>query len=205
MARERRVDVLTCAGDLYEQERFVPDTANFLVSAFAGLQSIPVLLAPGNHDWLDPASIYATAKWSPNVFVFHEDRLSAFELRARADAFGEPLTALRPTPTTFFRIFTRIRPASTLAFSTHQKARGFVSKAKVNNRTRPSQQTRSPAPDSRMHCSAITTHQSTAATILTPGTQNRSRSGRQANGALCSWKLTMTAQLHASGFGSHKQ
>ena len=82
MARERRVDVLTCAGDLYEQERFVPDTANFLVSTFAGLQSIPVLLAPGNHDWLGPASIYATAKWSPNVFVFHEDRLSAFELRA---------------------------------------------------------------------------------------------------------------------------
>ncbi len=88
VARERRVDVLTCAGDLYEQERFVPDTANFLVSAFAGLQSIPVLLAPGNHDWLAPASIYATAKWSPNVFVFHEDRLSAFELRPGLSIWG---------------------------------------------------------------------------------------------------------------------
>jgi len=81
VARERRVDLLTCAGDLYEQERFVPDTASFLVSTLAGLQPIPVLLSPGNHDWLGPASIYATAKWSPNVFVFHEDRLSRYELQ----------------------------------------------------------------------------------------------------------------------------
>jgi DNA repair exonuclease SbcCD nuclease subunit len=80
-ARERRVDLLTCAGDLYEQERFVPDTASFLVSTFAGLQSIPVLIAPGNHDWLSPASIYTTAKWSANVSIFRHDRLSAFEIQ----------------------------------------------------------------------------------------------------------------------------
>lgn len=81
VAIEQRVDLVTCAGDLYEQERFVPDTANFLASSFAGLQPIPVLLAPGNHDWLGPASIYATTKWSRNVSIFAEDRLSAFELQ----------------------------------------------------------------------------------------------------------------------------
>ena len=88
VARERRVDLLTCAGDLYEQERFVPDTANFLVSTFAGLQSIPVLLAPGNHDWFSPESIYKTAKWSPNVHVFREDRLSKFELQPGLTIWG---------------------------------------------------------------------------------------------------------------------
>jgi DNA repair exonuclease SbcCD nuclease subunit len=81
VARERRVDLLTCGGDLYEQERFAPDTANFLVATFASLHSIPVLLAPGNHDWLAPSSIYATANWSQNVHIFREDRLSAFELQ----------------------------------------------------------------------------------------------------------------------------
>jgi DNA repair exonuclease SbcCD nuclease subunit len=81
VARERRVDALTCAGDLYEQERFIPDTTSFLVSTFAGLQPIPVLLAPGNHDWFAPESIYTTAKWSSNVHVFSENRLKGFELQ----------------------------------------------------------------------------------------------------------------------------
>ena len=88
VARERRVDLLTCAGDLYEQERFVPDTASFLVSTLAGLQSTPVLIAPGNHDWFSPASIYVTAKWSANVFIFNQDRLSAFEIQPGLTIWG---------------------------------------------------------------------------------------------------------------------
>lgn len=80
LARESHVDALTCAGDLYEQERFTSDTAQFLVTTFAGLHPLPVLIAPGNHDWLGPSSIYATAPWSENVHVFRSDRLEPFAL-----------------------------------------------------------------------------------------------------------------------------
>lgn len=45
---EQRVDALTCGGDLYEQERFTPDTAEFLSSTFAELAPLRVFLAPGN-------------------------------------------------------------------------------------------------------------------------------------------------------------
>jgi DNA repair protein SbcD/Mre11 len=80
VARQSQVDLLTCAGDLYEHERFTPDTANFLASTFASLEPILVLLAPGNHDWLGPSSIYVTTQWSANVHIFRDDRPTAFEL-----------------------------------------------------------------------------------------------------------------------------
>ena len=40
-------DALLCGGDLYEQEYFSPDTAEFLRHTFAELDPIPVYIAPG--------------------------------------------------------------------------------------------------------------------------------------------------------------
>lgn len=79
MAGELEVDALCFAGDLYEHERVRPDTGELLRTAFGSLEC-PVLLAPGNHDWYGPASLYRQVQWSPNVKVFHEDRLQPFEL-----------------------------------------------------------------------------------------------------------------------------
>jgi DNA repair exonuclease SbcCD nuclease subunit len=75
LADEQRVDALTCGGDLYEQERFTPDTAEFLRSTFAELDPLPVFLAPGNHDWFGPSSLYRQVNWTPNVHVFGEAQL----------------------------------------------------------------------------------------------------------------------------------
>ena len=72
LARQHEVDALLCAGDLYEQELYSPDTSAFIRKTFADLHPTPVLLAPGNHDWLGPYSIYRTADWSPNVRIFGE-------------------------------------------------------------------------------------------------------------------------------------
>jgi exonuclease SbcD len=79
LADELRVDALCCAGDLYEHGRSGADTGAFLRSAFGEL-ACPVLLAPGNHDWLGPASLYEAVKWSSQVTVFREDRLAPFAL-----------------------------------------------------------------------------------------------------------------------------
>jgi len=79
LADERHVDALLCGGDLYEQDRFSPDTTSFLVDAFAEVD-VPVYLAPGNHDWYGPASLYRLADWSPNVHVFTQDHLAPVTL-----------------------------------------------------------------------------------------------------------------------------
>jgi DNA repair protein SbcD/Mre11 len=80
LAATERVDALCCAGDLYEQERFSPDTAQFLRDRFAQLHPLPVYLAPGNHDWLGPASLYRQVSWSGNVHVFASPRLEPVAL-----------------------------------------------------------------------------------------------------------------------------
>src|SRR4051812_29975340 len=66
LAREVKADALLCGGDLFEQERFTPDTCEFLRTAFGDINPMPVLLVPGNHDWLSRQSLYSLVDWSPN-------------------------------------------------------------------------------------------------------------------------------------------
>ena len=80
LVKETRADALFCGGDLYENDRVSPDTAEFLRTTFAGLHPVPVFLAPGNHDWYGPQSLYALVEWSPNVHVFTEPTLQPVEL-----------------------------------------------------------------------------------------------------------------------------
>lgn len=75
LALERRADALFCGGDLYEHEFVTPDTAEFLRSAFARAAPMRVFLAPGNHDWYGPGSLYSSVSWSANVHVFGEPTL----------------------------------------------------------------------------------------------------------------------------------
>jgi DNA repair protein SbcD/Mre11 len=88
LAVELQVDGLCCGGDLYEQERFTPDTAEFLCSTLAGLSPLPVFLAPGNHDWFGPHSLYKQVSWPANVYVFNEDRLTPVQLADGVTLWG---------------------------------------------------------------------------------------------------------------------
>ena len=75
LAVDQRVDVICCGGDLFEHDRVSPDTAQFLRALFEGAQPIPIFIAPGNHDWLGPESLYRRIRWSSNVHVFEQRRL----------------------------------------------------------------------------------------------------------------------------------
>ncbi len=88
LARREQADALLCAGDLYESERVSADTADFLRATFAALHPMRVVLAPGNHDWFGPASVYARAAWTPNVHVFRAPRLEPLALRDGITLWG---------------------------------------------------------------------------------------------------------------------
>jgi DNA repair exonuclease SbcCD nuclease subunit len=87
-AAEAGVDAFCVAGDLYEDDRYAPDTPEFLRGLFADLSPTPVLLAPGNHDFAGPASLYRTVEWTPNVHVFCEPELSAYQLADGVTVWG---------------------------------------------------------------------------------------------------------------------
>jgi DNA repair protein SbcD/Mre11 len=87
LAATLQVDAIACGGDLYEHERFSPDTGEFLRTTFASAER-PVLLAPGNHDWLTRASLYTQTAWTGNVTVFQQDRFTPHELAAGFTVWG---------------------------------------------------------------------------------------------------------------------
>jgi DNA repair exonuclease SbcCD nuclease subunit len=80
LAIRERVDAVLCGGDLYEHDRCAPDTGEFLREMFGRLVPIRVFLAPGNHDWYGPSSLYQQVPWTPNVHVFTDDRLTPVAL-----------------------------------------------------------------------------------------------------------------------------
>ena len=88
IVREVEADALFCAGDLYEHDRVTRDTAEFLRATFRSLDPVPVYIAPGNHDWYGPESVYARNAWSPNVHVFREPRLVPVSLRGGLTLWG---------------------------------------------------------------------------------------------------------------------
>lgn len=97
-ARDQQVDALTCAGDLYEQDRFTPDTAEFLRTTFADLDPIRVFISPGNHDWYGPSSLYRQVEWSPNVHIFDRPELAPFPLVDGLTLWGAAHCAPANTP-----------------------------------------------------------------------------------------------------------
>lgn len=79
LAEEIDADALLIAGDLYEQERFTPDTQAFLRNTL-GSASTAVYIAPGNHDWYGRSSLYAQVDWPAHVHIFTESSLEPVEL-----------------------------------------------------------------------------------------------------------------------------
>ncbi|MGH7705060.1 MAG: metallophosphoesterase family protein [Candidatus Dormibacteria bacterium] len=79
LAGELKVDALTIGGDLYEDRRSRQDAARFLAEQLGELP-FPVLIAPGNHDFWHPGSLYATNDWPENVTVFSANEFTEVEV-----------------------------------------------------------------------------------------------------------------------------
>lgn len=88
LALQEKPAAILCGGDLFEHDRISPDTAEFLHNTFDRLHPTPVYVAPGNHDWYGPQSIYDQVRWSPNVHVFREPRLEPVQIEDGLTLWG---------------------------------------------------------------------------------------------------------------------
>lgn len=114
LARSERADALLVAGDLYETDRVTADTGDFLRGAFASLQPVRVFVAPGNHDWYGPASLWARVAWTPNVHVFTAPQLEPIALGDGVSLWGAAHCQPANTPG-FLAGFARVGPGVHLA------------------------------------------------------------------------------------------
>ncbi len=80
LAKTRKADAVTIAGDLFERERLSHDTAAFLYEEFDKLSPIPVFIAPGNHDAADAVSLYQRGRWPENVNIAIKPSLTEWRL-----------------------------------------------------------------------------------------------------------------------------
>lgn len=98
LARAERVDAVCLAGDLFEHERVSRDTGKFLAGLFESVSPMPVLVAPGNHDWFGPASLYARTAFPGNTTIFAEPRLVPLTLQEGFTVWGAAHTGPASTP-----------------------------------------------------------------------------------------------------------
>lgn len=69
LAREKQADLVLLSGDLLDSEHVYRETAQALRAALASLPC-PVFIAPGNHDFYGPRSVWNTLDWPDNVHIF---------------------------------------------------------------------------------------------------------------------------------------
>ncbi len=76
LAKEQNVEVILIVGDLWEEELLAPDTVPFVIDVLSSA-NVPVVIAPGNHDYYSIGSHYGEEfvasrfdKWPPNIYIF---------------------------------------------------------------------------------------------------------------------------------------
>jgi len=74
LARERGVDAVCIAGDLYEDRHAGPDTAAYIRRHLSALDAIRVFVSPGNHDPCTAGSVYRQMQPLPANVVIFDDR-----------------------------------------------------------------------------------------------------------------------------------
>src|SRR6059058_915211 len=76
-ARQAEADLITCAGDLFEQHHVTRETASFVLQTL-GAAGRPVLIAPGHADPAVPSSPYRYLRWPTNVTVATHEELRPY-------------------------------------------------------------------------------------------------------------------------------
>jgi exonuclease SbcD len=87
------IEAVLIPGDLWDDETVSPKSVNRLIEAFASIRPIPVFIAPGNHDFCSPLSMYASETlaarrmrpWPDNVIIFREQKFFSVSHPLRPD------------------------------------------------------------------------------------------------------------------------
>jgi hypothetical protein len=84
LGRERGVNLILLPGDLFDDEAVTQDTVNLVIEHLGSLAPVPVVIAPGNHDFYSLGSPYndellmarKQRPWPRNVRIFTDGRWS---------------------------------------------------------------------------------------------------------------------------------
>lgn len=93
LVQSTRAELVLLPGDLLDTDRVYQDTVDALIETLAKI-SVPVFIAPGNHDYYTHRSPYALNRWPENVHIFRSGQIEAVELpHLNAVVYGAAFTA----------------------------------------------------------------------------------------------------------------
>jgi exonuclease SbcD len=87
VARSNAVDVVACAGNLFDRRGVRPSTTRWLTTALRSA-GVPVLIAPGDHDFVGPLGGYLRHQWPENVTIFDSDRFTPVDVAENVTIWG---------------------------------------------------------------------------------------------------------------------
>lgn len=80
LCKAQDCDMMLLSGDLFDGP-YTPDTLQILRRALESV-SVPVLIAPGNHDHIGPDSPWLCVPWPENVHIFTQPAMEAFYIES---------------------------------------------------------------------------------------------------------------------------
>ena len=98
LAQRTGAEFVVVAGDVFDANQLAPKVISQSLAAMGRIE-VPVYLLPGNHDPLDPSSMYTSKQFlterPDNVVVL--DRAGVFDVRPGLEIVAAPLRSKRPT------------------------------------------------------------------------------------------------------------
>jgi DNA repair protein SbcD/Mre11 len=86
-ARSHHVDVIACAGGLFDRRTVRPATVQWLIAALRSANAA-VLIAPGDGDFIGPLGGYSRHEWPDNVIVFTDERFTPVHVASGVTIWG---------------------------------------------------------------------------------------------------------------------
>ena len=96
-AAEVSADIVLIAGDLFDRKYVTKNTVDLVVKEFEGLPNTQFVIAPGNHDFYSPDSVWVKTDFPENVTVFSSEKLAKvhFEINEqKVDVYGYAFTSI---------------------------------------------------------------------------------------------------------------
>lgn len=94
--RVNNTDIVLIAGDLFDCDYATRDTVHLLQREFSANHDTRFIIAPGNHDPFTSDSIYASAVFPDNVYIFKSSEVSCFSFDdIGVDVYGYAFTDRR--------------------------------------------------------------------------------------------------------------
>jgi DNA repair exonuclease SbcCD nuclease subunit len=100
-ARHHHADVVACAGGLFDRRTIRPSTVQWLIMALRSV-NVPVVISPGDRDFIGPLGGYSNYEWGENVTVYDVDRFTPVEVAPGATIWGAAHTEAHRTRSFFY-------------------------------------------------------------------------------------------------------